>query len=67
MLISLIEYAAKNGIDGGNARRMAAAGRFKTAQKIGRNWIIDDTEPWPVDNRITTGQYKDWRKPKGEK
>lgn len=66
MLISLIQYAEKHGKDSGNARRLAAAGRFKTAQKIGRNWIIDDAEPWP-DNRTKSGKYKDWRKPKGEK
>ena len=43
-----------------------SGGRFETAQKIGRNWVIDDAEPWP-DSRVKSGKYRDWRKPKGEK
>lgn len=63
MLISLAEYAAKHGKAQVSARALAQRGRFKTAQKIGRNWVIDDAEPWP-DGRVKSGQYKDWRKPK---
>lgn len=56
MLISLTEYAARHGKDPSSARRMALRGGFQTAQKIGRNWVIDDAEPWP-DRRIRTGKY----------
>ena len=63
MLISLSEYAAKNGKTDSAARRMALRGSFETARKIGRNWVIEDTEPWP-DHRVKTGKYKNWRKPK---
>ena len=63
MLISLPEYAARHGKDPSSARRMAMRGSFQTAQKIGRNWVIEDTEPWP-DHRVKTGKYKNWRKPK---
>ena len=59
MLISLVEYANGLGKDPGNARRMAAAGRFATARKIGRNWVIEDSEPWP-DRRVKTGEYVGW-------
>lgn len=59
MLISLVEYATGLGKDPGNARRMAAAGRFATARKIGRNWVIEDSEPWP-DRRVKTGEYVGW-------
>lgn len=38
------------------ARRMAMRGSFQTAQKIGRNWVIEDGEPWP-DHRVKTGKY----------
>lgn len=55
--ITLIEYAARCGKDAGNARKMAAAGRFKTAVKSGRDWFIDPAEPWPADARIKTGKY----------
>lgn len=63
MLISLAEYAQRNGRDPATARQMALRGGFKTAQKIGRNWVIDDAEPWP-DRRVKSGQYKNWRKQK---
>ena len=63
MLISLTEYAAAHGKDESAARRMALRGGFSTARKIGRNWVIDDAEPWP-DRRVKTGKYVGWRKPK---
>lgn len=61
MLISLAEYAAKHGKAKISARKLAQRGRFETAQKIGRNWVIDDQEPYP-DRRVKTGKYKDFRK-----
>lgn len=65
MLISLAEYADKHGKAPVSARALAQRGGFQTAKKIGRNWVIDDAEPWP-DRRVKSGNYKDWRKPKGE-
>lgn len=47
MLISLTEYASRNGRAARSARQMAQRGGFKTAQKIGRNWVIDSEEPYP--------------------
>lgn len=44
-LISLSEYAQLNGIDPATARQRALRGAYKTARKIGRNWIIDKNEP----------------------
>lgn len=61
MLISLIEYAEKHGKDPDNVRKKAAAGSFKTARKIGRNWVIDSEEPWQ-DKRVKSGNYIGWRK-----
>lgn len=60
MLISLIEYAERLGNHPATVRKMAAAGRFETARKIGRNWVIEDAEPWP-DNRLKSGKYVGWR------
>ena len=59
MLISLVEYAEKNGKDPANARQMAARGGFKTAHKLGRIWVIEDTELWP-DRRLKSGKYTGW-------
>lgn len=61
MLISLVEYAKAHGRDPANARQMAARGSFQTAQKIGRNWVIDSEEPWP-DRRVKSGEYIGWYK-----
>lgn len=59
MLISLVEYAERHGKNPANARQMAARGSFQTARKIGRNWVVEDTEPWP-DRRVKTGEYIGW-------
>ena len=56
MLINLVEYAERNGKKPATARQMALRGGFKTAQKIGRDWLIDDQEPYP-DNRVKSGKY----------
>ena len=59
MLISLAEYAERHGKCQEAARKMAQRGGFQTAQKIGRNWVIDSEEPWP-DRRVKTGEYVGW-------
>lgn len=60
-LISLVEYAKKNGKSVRQIRQKAAAGGFATAQKIARNWVIEEGEPY-IDKRIKSGKYKDARK-----
>jgi len=60
-MISLAEYAAMHGKSPVTVRQMAARGGFQTAQKIARNWIIDENEPYP-DGRVKTGKYRNWRK-----
>ena len=56
MTISLTEYAKANDRNPATARQMALRGSFETARKIGRNWVIEDGEPWP-DHRVKTGKY----------
>lgn len=51
MMIPLSEYAKQHGRDMSTARHKALKGGFNTARKIGRIWMIDDSEPW-VDNRV---------------
>lgn len=50
MLISLKMYAEKFGRSPVSVRQKCVRGGFVTAQKIGRNWVIDDKEPY-FDNR----------------
>ena len=55
-LISLSDYAKLNGIDPATVRQRVLRGSYKTAKKIGRNWVIDKNEPH-VDHRIKSGRY----------
>lgn len=61
MLITAKEYAARNGLSHDNVRHKCQRGSYKTAQKIGRDWLIDESEP-DIDRRVKTGTYKDWRR-----
>lgn len=53
MLIALSEYAKKHNRSCDTIRRFAERGSLITAKKIGRNWVIDDTEDYPVKKRET--------------
>lgn len=55
------EYAAIVGKDVGNIRRMLINGDLN-GEKMGRQWIIPKSEPYPDDKRIKSGDYKNWRK-----
>lgn len=57
-LISLVEYAKLHGKEESTVRRKAERGGFKTARKIGRNWIIERDEPY-VDNRYRKNKSSD--------
>lgn len=53
--ISLVEYARINGIDPATVRQRVNRGAYRTARKIGRNWVIDKNEPH-VDHRFKSGK-----------
>lgn len=55
-LISLAEYARRLGKSPIDMRRRAREGKFRTARKIGRDWVIDENEPF-VDLRVKSGRY----------
>lgn len=55
-LILLSEYAEKHGKWLSTVTQKANRGTFKTARKIGRQWFIDEDEPY-TDARIKTGAY----------
>ena len=64
-MITLKEYAIRHKRDLVVLRHKAIRGGFKTATKLGRDWIIDEDEPL-VDNRIKSGKFINWRNPKEE-
>ena len=53
MLISLTDYAKIHGRSGDTVRRLAECGALQTAKKIGRNWVVDGDEEYPVKKRKT--------------
>ena len=59
--LSVSEYAALHHKDTGNVRRMLAAGRLE-GQKVGAQWMIPAEAAYPEDRRVTTGQYRGWRR-----
>jgi hypothetical protein len=44
--ISLAEYAQMHGVSPDTVRQKVLRGGFKSAKKIGRNWVIDKSEPY---------------------
>lgn len=45
---------------------LCETGRIEGAAKLGREWAIPIDAERTVDGRITTGEYKNWRKPKDQ-
>ena len=56
------EVASKWGISSRRVQVMCSTGVIKGAAKLGREWAIPMNAERPVDRRITSGEYKDWRK-----
>jgi len=51
MLVSLAEYAKKHNKSSDTIRRYAEKGHMHSARKIGRNWVVELEEPYPVAKR----------------
>ena len=55
-LISLSDYARLHNVNPATARQKALRGGFKTARKIGRDWVIDKNEPYKDLRRKPDGK-----------
>ena len=55
-LITIKEYADRNGLTHDNVRHKCQRGAYKSAVKLGRDWLISEDEP-DIDHRIKTGAY----------
>lgn len=60
-LISLKEYAEMHNRAPSSIRDLVQRGRLM-ATLIGKTYVIDSDTPYPVDKRVKSGGYKDWRK-----
>ena len=54
MLVALTDYAKIHKKSSDTIRRLAECGSLTTAQKIGRNWVVDSDESYPVKKRQST-------------
>lgn len=61
---SVNEIAEEWGVNPRTVRGMCKDGRLIGAEKVGRDWLVPNNAKRPVDGRLTTGQYKNWRKNK---
>ena len=43
---------------------LCSKGRIEGAMKFGRDWAIPSDAKKPDDKRVTTGEYRNWRKKK---
>ena len=59
------EIAEKWGVSPRRVRAMCMNGQIVGAAKLGRIWAIANNSEKPNDGRVTTGQYKNWRKKGG--
>lgn len=64
--LTINETAEKWGVTPRRIRAMCLNGKIIGAAKLGREWAIAVDADRPVDGRVTTGEYKDWRKGKKE-
>lgn len=60
-LIPIAKYAALHGKAAISVQQKARRGGFKTTVKIGRDWLIDENEPY-ADARVKSGAYVGRRK-----
>ena len=62
---SVAETAKEWNLSTRRVRTMCATGQIIGAAKLGREWAIPSDAEKPTDGRITTGEYKNWRKLEG--
>ena len=56
------EMSKKWGITLRRIQIMCSQGRIPGAKKVGRTWMIPEDAKRPIDGRVTTGEYRNWRK-----
>lgn len=60
--LTIKEIAKKWGITPKRVQVLCVSGRIEGAVKFGREWAIPINAERPMDKRVTTGKYKNWRK-----
>lgn len=59
---SVNDIAEEWGVNPRTVRGMCKDGRLAGAEKVGRDWLIPGEAKRPIDGRVTSGEYRNWRK-----
>ena len=62
--MSCPEAAEKWGISERRVQILCSQNRIPGVSKLGYMWLIPTNAEKPIDGRVTTGEYKNWRKAK---
>lgn len=62
--LTIKETAKKWGITPKRVQVLCVSERIEGAVKFGREWAIPINAERPLDKRVTTGKYRNWRKKK---
>lgn len=60
--LEVSEIAKKWNVTTRRVQIMCVEGQISGAVKFGRSWVIPEEAEKPADGRVTTGEYKNWRK-----
>lgn len=64
--VTVRDIAEKWSVTPRTVQILCAKGKIEGATKFGDVWAIPKDAPKPTDNRITTGEYRNWRKKEKE-
>lgn len=56
------EIAEKWNMSIRNVQNLCSAGKIEGVTKFGQAWVIPETAEKPLDGRVTSGSYRNWRK-----
>lgn len=60
--VTVQDTAKKWGLKVRTVQIMCAEGKIEGVTKFGKAWAIPIDAEKPTDNRVVTGEYKNWRK-----
>lgn len=60
--MTIKETAEKWNLCERRVQKMCAEGKIEGVEKFGNAWVIPVDAKRPVDGRVTTGEYRNWRK-----
>ena len=60
--LTIKEIAEKWGVTRRRVQTLCSQGRIPGATRFGHEWAIPADVERPTDGRVTTGEYRNWRK-----